>query len=159
MATNVISAVDGYLIGAISAFNGLQALDEATRLEPVDKARNSSILAALATESALKHYLAKTGVSEKRVRDLRHELSKLWKEAQAAGLAVQSSPPHWCQLLTAFTDSPLYFARYAYGAAGAVVVPPQLLVAEVDRLIRLIYPALPPLRPRLDGMPRITFAP
>jgi len=154
--SNIVPAT-GYLTGAISAFNGLQALAEAPRLSATDRARNCSILAALATECALKHHLAKNDVPERTIKQYRHDLRKLWTAARAAGLAIETTPPEWCRMLSDFTDGPLFFARYGYGATGAAVYAPDLLVAFIDELIRAVYPAQPPLQPRSDGTSPIGF--
>ncbi len=152
-----IAAVDGYLTSAISTFNGLQALAEAPRLGLQDMARNCSLLAAFSVECVLKHYLARHNVPEKTIRNYRHDLVKLWTAASGAGLGGDPSAPWWCQKLNAITEGPLFFARYGYDAAGALVLPPELLIVHIDELIRSIYPSQQPLLPRLDGSPRITL--
>ncbi len=131
-----IAPADGYATSARSAFNGLQVLAETQRLTANDLARNCTLLAALAVECALKHFLATTGTPNNNLRG--HNLVDLWERANVAGLAIEAKAPYWCEKLSDVTTGPLFFIRYGYGATGALVIPPPLLVQEITNLLTTI---------------------
>jgi hypothetical protein len=105
------------------------------------------LLAAHGLELALKAFLMRAGSSE---ADLRrafgHELVSLWAEAARLGLAIETDPPYWVQIVGYFHAAPY---QYRYPPEGMATAIPRAdlfdemlreVLAKVERAVTQILP-------------------
>ncbi|MHB1351651.1 MAG: HEPN domain-containing protein [Desulfobulbaceae bacterium] len=93
-----------------------------------------TFLAAQSLECILKAFLALAGYDEQKLKNLSHNLVKLWEESSKEGLAIPLSPPDWCRTLNSLHDKP-HLGRYPMGM-NAVVTPNHIeLEKELKKII------------------------
>jgi hypothetical protein len=111
-------SVESFILGAQRYIDAACILIKArTWVDPI------GLLASHGLELALKAYLLHVGMSEGEVRtQYGHDLVRLWIAARAHGLAIDSDPPYWLQVISFFHTAPY---QYRYPPEGmATVIPP-----------------------------------
>lgn len=91
-------------------------------------------------EFALKAYLAHKGVSVDELKDLGHDLLRLWQRAVGEGLPVSPDPPGWC------SEHADILRRYRQGRAGnpgpvtgVILTMPRVdVVASLDPIVEAV---------------------
>lgn len=97
-----------------------------------------AFLCAQVAECALKASLSRSGDDRRlKEKDLRHNLEALWTLAHSEGLAVNSAPPSWLQMLSHLHDRP-YYIRYSTGVHGLVTPGPEPMCTDLEQLVALV---------------------
>ncbi|TVO51649.1 hypothetical protein [Denitromonas halophila] len=112
------SAAESFLFAAQGLFDGAEALEAPSSRQPLACA----FLSAQALECTLKAFLSHSGMDQRQLKSIGHNLEKLWTQAASAGLVVSEHPPHWCSMLNSAHDKPYYY-RYPMGLNGMVFPP------------------------------------
>ena len=90
-------------------------------------------------ECLLKAFLSSRGTTESELkkRGLRHNLSKLWRQASIAGLQISPTPPAWVERLSALHNHPFYL-RYPMGLNGLFLPATEPMLSEMQALLDLV---------------------
>ncbi len=119
--------------GAISYLRASELLSTTGQKAPIDA---FGLLSAHSLELGLKAYLISHGLTEKDLKEIGHDLEEAWTCAKAHRLPI-SSPPDWCQTISAAYKFP-YLFRYARENTGIVVPNPDAIVRELAKLLGII---------------------
>ena len=116
---------------------GLEALEP---LGP-QRAEAAIFLASWCLELTLKAHLESKGQAKDELRPIQHNLAALWAKAAEHGLAVSTTPPRWCVVLSATHNKPFH-QRYPTDAAASIAPSRQLLLVELTALHSLVASSL-----------------
>lgn len=127
------SSSQSFLIVSKELLSGLEILGQ--NLNQTTLA--CAFLSAQSLECALKSFLSHSGMSDRELRDISHNLEELWTTSVRRGLNLESSPPQWCVILNSGHDNPYRF-RYPMGLNGFVFPALTTIISELKILIKTV---------------------